>query len=92
MRGLFWALFLVLTTGTALLAAVDFWPLNPSALVTLGIIYALHPLGALWMTYQCVRYEREPLRLVLLALIPYSFVWYYFERVKKGKQTRVEHP
>jgi len=88
MRGLFWVLFLVLTTGTALLAAEDFWPLNPSSLVTLGIIYSLHPLGALWMTYQSVRYEREPLRLILLALIPYSFVWYYFERVKKGKQMR----
>ena len=38
------------------------------------------------MAYQCVRYEKKPFPLLLLVLIPYSFLWYYFERVRKRKQ------
>jgi hypothetical protein len=81
-----WGLFFLLTTGTALLVSQGFWPLSPASIVALGIFYGLHPLGALWMIYQCVRYERKPFPLLLLALVPYSFVWYYFERFKKRNQ------
>jgi hypothetical protein len=87
MKRILWGLFFVLTTATALLVSQGFWRLNPAFIVALGIFYSLQPLGALWMIYQCVRYERRPFPLLLVALVPYSFVWYYFERVKKGKQT-----
>jgi hypothetical protein len=37
--------------------------------------------GFFWMIYQAVRYEYRPLRFVLIALfLPFSFIWYYFER------------
>jgi hypothetical protein len=87
MRRTAWLLFLLLTTGTALLVAQGFWQPPPACIIGLGVFYALHPLGALWMIFHCVRHERRPFPLILLALVPYSFVWYYFERVKKGRQT-----
>jgi hypothetical protein len=42
-------------------------------------------IGCLWMLYQAVRYEIRPVRFVLLAFLPFSFVWYYFERYSRRK-------
>jgi len=45
------------------------------------------------MAYICIRYEKNPLPLVVLALcVPFTFLWYYFERVRPGKLTRPEGP
>jgi hypothetical protein len=42
------------------------------------------------MLYIAVRYEKRPLQFALLSVIPYTFLWYYFERVRPGKhKTRV---
>jgi len=38
-------------------------------------------IGAFWMIYQAVRYERRVGRYVLLAFIPFMFVWYSLVRV-----------
>lgn len=45
-------------------------------------------IGCLWMLYQAVRYEIRPLRFVLLAPLPFSWIWYYWERFlrRKGRQ------
>jgi hypothetical protein len=41
------------------------------------------------MMYMSIRYEKHPLPMVLLAaFIPFSFLWYYFERVRRGKLRR----
>jgi hypothetical protein len=37
-------------------------------------------IGFFWMAYQAIRYEIRPFRFVLLAIVPLSFVWYYYER------------
>lgn len=37
-------------------------------------------IGSLWMMYQAIRYEIQPLHFVLLAFLPLSFIWYYYER------------
>ncbi len=56
------------------------------AFVLLVPVFAVAPIGAFWMMYMAIRYERHPLQTVLLAMfMPFSFVWYYFERVRKGK-------
>jgi hypothetical protein len=41
--------------------------------------------GTLWMIYQAVRYEVRPFRFVLLAFVPFAFVWYYVERYAKRR-------
>jgi len=44
------------------------------------LVPSLTGIGCLWMFYQAVRYELRPLRFVLLAFLPFSFIWYYYER------------
>lgn len=40
---------------------------------------------ALWMLYQAIRYEIRPWRFILLSFLPFSFVWYYFERYSRRR-------
>jgi hypothetical protein len=44
--------------------------------------------GVIWMFYQSARYEIRPFRFILLCLVPFSFVWYYFERYSKRTGVR----
>jgi uncharacterized integral membrane protein len=41
------------------------------------------PFGSFWMLYQSIRFESKPLKYVILSFLPYAFLWYYFERVRK---------
>jgi hypothetical protein len=43
-------------------------------------------IGGFWMIYQAVRYERRVWRYVLLAFIPFMFVWYSLVRVPRRKE------
>lgn len=38
---------------------------------------------ALWMIYQAIRYEIRPWRFILLSFLPFSFIWYYYERYSR---------
>jgi hypothetical protein len=44
--------------------------------------------GAFWMMYMSIRHEKSPLPMVMLAFIPFTFLWYYFERFRAGKLRR----
>jgi hypothetical protein len=85
-------LFLWIVLGFAV-AGVGFWmivaegPENPFFFF-LVVVFTAQPLGAFWMLYMAIRYEVHPLPMVLLAFVPYAFLWYYFERVRPGKLTR----
>ncbi len=50
---------------------------NPVLLLLAVPLTMAGPLGAFWMTYQAIRYEEKPLLYILLAQLPYAFVWYY---------------
>jgi hypothetical protein len=85
-KTLLWGLFFVVMIGVLFLGYREFWRPGPAAIVGIAILYGLHPFGALWMAYKCLRYERRPFPLVLFALlVPFSFLWYYVERVRSGK-------
>jgi hypothetical protein len=60
----------------------------PSNPLVFGFIYAflclIGSVGAFWMMYRAIRYEVRPMPIVLLAFLPFSFAWYYFERVRYG--------
>lgn len=47
-------------------------------------------MGAFWMIYQVVRYERRVGRYVLPAFIPFMFVWYSLVRVPLRKEFQGE--
>ena len=46
----------------------------------------LNNIGTFWMLYQAVRYEKRVGRYVLLAFVPFMFVWYSLVRVPLRKE------
>jgi hypothetical protein len=48
--------------------------------VLVVIVHTIVPLGAYWMIYQAIRYEPRVGRFVLLAFVPFMFVWYRLVR------------
>jgi hypothetical protein len=85
-------LFLYIIGGAAVTGLV-FWlittsngPANSLLTFSLVTLCAASPLGAFWMAYMAIRYEKDPWPMVLLGLfVPFAFLWYYFERVKPGR-------
>ena len=62
---------------------------HPGIMFALVALFGIAPVGAFWMMYTAVRHEKNPFPLLLLALfIPFTFLWYYFERVRPGKVER----
>jgi hypothetical protein len=61
---------------------------NPFILAVFFVLYAIAPLGGFWMMYMSIRYEKKPWPKILLALIPFTFLWYYFERRSHGSGFR----
>ncbi len=61
-----------------------------TALLTglVGLATLVANIGALWMLYQSIRYEIRPLLFCVLSIIPFSFVWYYYERYTKRQGVR----
>jgi hypothetical protein len=53
-----------------------------------GVATVFGNLGFAWMFYQSARYEIRPFRFIVLSFLPYSFVWYYFERYSKRTGVR----
>jgi hypothetical protein len=53
-----------------------------------GLATLVANVGALWMLYQSARYEIRPFRFCVLSIIPFSFVWYYYERHRKRQGVR----
>jgi hypothetical protein len=78
-------LYLWLIAGVdLLLALLGVFGSTPNYARFLDVIWALASfamnIGLLWAIYQAVRYEIYPLRFILIAFLPFSFVWYYYER------------
>jgi hypothetical protein len=62
---------------------------NELLVVPLIILEFASWFGMIWMMYQAVRFEPKPLPYVLLALLPFAFIWYYVERIGAGSFERV---
>jgi len=84
-------MFLWILLGFSI-AGLAFWMVtipgvvrNPLLMFLFVVVFAVPPFGAFWMLYMSLRYEKHPLKMVLLAFVPYAFLWYYFERVRPGK-------
>ena len=84
-----WVLFLIVVSFSALWFFFSSWiPTNGLELAAVMIFFMGHPLGAFWMIYRAIRYERRPVRYVALAFVPLSFLWYYVERVRPSNKSR----
>jgi hypothetical protein len=62
---------------------------TPVNLLWIGLLFGIPPLGGFWMMYTAIRYEKRPLPFLLLAFLPFSFVGYYFERVRGKRPFRL---
>ena len=79
--------FLAITTSvlfvTSLIVAP--WPVIPGhpvvSMLTI-VFFGVPCAGAVWMMYLAVRYEAAPLLYVGLALVPFSFIWYFLKRYR----------
>ncbi len=49
------------------------------------LFFSIHPFGAVWMITMSAMREKHPVPYVILAFAPYTFVWYYFARVRTAK-------
>lgn len=84
--------FLIFVLAAFLITLVP-GPLTGLALPVLWILFSIPALGAFWMMYMAARYERDSFSLILLAVfIPFTFLWYYFERVRPRKMRRIQVP
>jgi hypothetical protein len=55
-------------------------PRNPFFEVFLVSFIFVANMGAYWMLYQSLRYEKRVGRYVLLSMVPFMFVWYLLVR------------
>ena len=92
MKLFLWILFGFVVAGFAFWAIVAEGPENPFLVSLVVVVFAASPIGAFWMLYIAIRYEKHPLPIVLMAFVPFSFLWCYFERVRPGKLIRGSGP
>lgn len=92
MRGLGVAKLLLWVFSWLAVAGLLFWMIvNPDVpgktlfVVLYTVLSAFMALGTLWMIYYSFQHEKSPWPMILLAFVPFAFLWYYFERVRTGK-------
>jgi hypothetical protein len=89
----FWILLGFAATGLAFWIVTSSWvPTSPLVQILTVAFFGIAPVGAFWMLYVVIRFEKRPFPLILLAFIPYGFVAYYFERVRPRKHRTHESP
>jgi hypothetical protein len=71
----------------SLFVAITVIPTGPFPLDPLfALLGFVNQIAFLWMVYQSVRYEVHPLQYALLALLPFSSIWYYYERYSRRRE------
>lgn len=81
----------VLAVVGAVVYGFAFWvmvtpgvPHFPFFVPLIVVTFCVPPIGAWWLVYMVIRREKTVFPMILLSLVPYGFVWYYFERVRSG--------
>jgi len=86
MKRFLWALIAVTLNLFLFWVVVGPWyPTNRAAMIFIATLFGLPAVGGFWMLYSAVRYEKRPVPFALLAFLPFSFLWYYFERIRVRK-------
>lgn len=79
--------FLAVGVGVALIARGGAPENSPIIMLGLILLLAVAPIGAFWMMYMSIRYEKNPFPMIALALIPFTFLWYYIEHVRHDAES-----
>jgi hypothetical protein len=91
-RSHFLTWFVPMIIGVALLVAEWFGPpppfRNSYVMVVMFIFIMTQNIGAFWMLYQGIRYEKRVLRYAILAFVPFMFIWYGLVRVPLRRESQ----
>jgi hypothetical protein len=73
---------------------VSFWLIivtqaNPIPVSVFVLADAAATVGAIWMMESATREETHPGPVIWLAFLPFSFLWYYFERVRPLREIKL---
>jgi hypothetical protein len=86
MKNILWIVLALALLGLAFWFVVSPWyPKNSFILFLIAVYFGAPSIGAFWMIYIAIRHEKHPFPIIALALLPYTFIWYYFERYRKRK-------
>ncbi len=78
-----WVLLGLGVTGLAFWFVTSPWSPRNAFVQDLIVMFFMAPsVGAFWMLYVAIRHERHPAPFIFLAFIPFTFLWYYFARVR----------
>jgi hypothetical protein len=73
-------LWLLLGLGAMALAAWivagPWFPTSTLAMLLVFLSFSAPSIGGFWMMYIVIRYEKDPLPMILLAFVPFAFLWY----------------
>ena len=53
--------------------------------IVVFVYFACSALGGIWMFYMVNKYEKNPAFGRIVTILPFTFIWYYFEKYKKSK-------
>jgi len=86
MKEMVWVAIIVVLNLFAYWIVTGPWiPQNQFEAILVGAFFIGPSLGTFWMMFVAVRYESKPWHFIWLALIPFCFLWYYFERFRSGR-------
>lgn len=81
-----WTFMVVVLVFAALWIVLGKWsPKTSLEMSAVVLLFVAANIGTIWMLYVSIRFEKHPFAFVLLAFVPYAFLWYYFERVRLRK-------
>jgi hypothetical protein len=68
-------------------SGISFWLIvvthaNPIPVVLFVAANVVATVGTFWMMWVAMREEKQPWPMFWLAFVPFSSLWYYFERVR----------
>ena len=86
MKTILWFLLILALGALCGWIVIGPWtPRNPVAMLLVIVLFTAPNIGAIWMMYIAIRYEAKPFPFVALAFFPFSFLWYYFDRFRRGR-------
>jgi len=79
--------------GGLSIMAISFWLIvltdaNPIPLTVFVLGCVVGSAGAFWMMYVAVQQEKRPWPMIWLAFVPFSCLWYYFDRFRPRRSVK----
>ncbi len=92
MKAPLWTLLIVALTAIGVWLFFGPWfPRTTWEMTVYVAFFMASGLGGMWALYMIVRHETRIFPVILIAFVPYGFLWYYFERMRRNGPPK-RHP